>query len=211
MALGRSYVVSYKRIPKLLEAIQAGQAPESLTHDLLRDMGLRSSNDRAMIPLLKSLDFLSQDGRPTSRYHRYRDRAEAPRVMAEALQETYADLFLIKSRPTEDDRKSFEGKFKSTHNVSDNLAELMTYTFFTLLGVADLDATDSQIQEEGSIDDDAEEGPSPVAIGAADEVSNGPRRGSARLHYNIQVHLPATKDVEVFNAIFKSLREHLID
>ena len=30
------------------------------------------------------------------------------------------------------------------------------------------------------------------------------------LHYNIQIHLPATKDVEVYNAIFKSLKEHLI-
>jgi hypothetical protein len=25
-----------------------------------------------------------------------------------------------------------------------------------------------------------------------------------------QIHLPATKDVEVFNAIFKSLKEHLL-
>jgi hypothetical protein len=30
------------------------------------------------------------------------------------------------------------------------------------------------------------------------------------LHYNIEIHLPATKDIEVFNAIFKSLRDHLI-
>jgi hypothetical protein len=31
------------------------------------------------------------------------------------------------------------------------------------------------------------------------------------LRYNIEVHLPATKDIEVYNAIFKSLKEHLID
>jgi hypothetical protein len=37
-----------------------------------------------------------------------------------------------------------------------------------------------------------------------------PPDGSPSLHYNIQIHLPATKDVEVFNAIFKSLREHLL-
>lgn len=30
------------------------------------------------------------------------------------------------------------------------------------------------------------------------------------LHYNIQIHLPATKDIEVYNAIFKSLKEQLI-
>ena len=31
------------------------------------------------------------------------------------------------------------------------------------------------------------------------------------LRYNIEIHLPATKDIEVYNAIFKSLREHLIN
>ena len=31
------------------------------------------------------------------------------------------------------------------------------------------------------------------------------------LKYDIAIHLPATKDIEVYNAIFKSLREHLVD
>jgi hypothetical protein len=35
--------------------------------------------------------------------------------------------------------------------------------------------------------------------------------GGVRLNYNIQIHLPPTKDVEVYNAIFKSLREHLLE
>ena len=35
--------------------------------------------------------------------------------------------------------------------------------------------------------------------------------GLSGLHYNIQIHLPATKDVEVFNAIFKSIKEHLVN
>lgn len=28
-------------------------------------------------------------------------------------------------------------------------------------------------------------------------------------HYNIQIHLPATTDISVFNAIFRSLKENL--
>jgi hypothetical protein len=35
--------------------------------------------------------------------------------------------------------------------------------------------------------------------------------GVSGLHYNIQIHLPATKDVEVYNSIFKSLKEHLFE
>ena len=37
------------------------------------------------------------------------------------------------------------------------------------------------------------------------------KAAATSLNYNIQIHLPATKDIEVFNAIFKSLREHLIE
>ena len=33
----------------------------------------------------------------------------------------------------------------------------------------------------------------------------------AGLRYNVEIHLPATKDVEVYNAIFKSLKEHLLE
>jgi hypothetical protein len=28
-------------------------------------------------------------------------------------------------------------------------------------------------------------------------------------HYNIQIHLPVTTDISVYNAIFKSLKDHL--
>jgi hypothetical protein len=30
------------------------------------------------------------------------------------------------------------------------------------------------------------------------------------LHYNIQIHLPTTNDIAVYNAIFKSVKEHLL-
>ena len=29
-------------------------------------------------------------------------------------------------------------------------------------------------------------------------------------HYNIQIHLPATDDISVYNAIFKSLKDNLL-
>ena len=31
----------------------------------------------------------------------------------------------------------------------------------------------------------------------------------ASFHYNIQIHLPVTTDVTVYNAIFRSLKDHL--
>ena len=34
--------------------------------------------------------------------------------------------------------------------------------------------------------------------------------GTPQFHYNIQIHLPATTDISVYNAIFKSLKDNLL-
>jgi hypothetical protein len=34
---------------------------------------------------------------------------------------------------------------------------------------------------------------------------------SVAFRHNIEIHLPATTNIAVYNAIFKSLREHLVD
>lgn len=59
--------------------------------------------------------------------------------MAQAIRDAYGDIFLIKASPSKADRTAIEGKFKSFHNVSDNVASLMNKTFFALLDLADLE------------------------------------------------------------------------
>src|ERR1017187_291059 len=113
MALTNAYVLPTNRIPDLFSKIRDGQAPAGFTQQLLKDWGFKSTNDRAFVPLLKSLGFLSPDGKPTPRYHDYRDHSRSKPVMGQALKESYGDLFLIKERPTASDRSAIVGKFKS--------------------------------------------------------------------------------------------------
>lgn len=204
MALSSAYHLAPTRIPDFFGKIRDGQAPERFTQQLLKDWGFSSTNDRAFIPLLKSLGFLSADGKPTQRYNDYRDHSRSKQVMAAALRDAYADIFLIKEQPTTSDRQAVEGKFKSYHNVSDNVAGLMTKTFFALLSLADLRSSHPAVQVEEVPPGRKEEHSAHGLIAQPQVVSPG-------LHYNIQIHLPATKDVEVYNAIFKSLREHLFE
>jgi hypothetical protein len=77
----------------------------------------------------------------------------------------------------------------------------MASTFLALLSLADLKsapASKAKVEVKTEKDD-----------AHSDERRTTSHRST--LHYNIQIHLPSTKDVEVFNAIFKSLREHLLD
>lgn len=203
--LTKRYLPSAKNIPVLFGKIVEGTAPDKFTVDHLKAIGLASSNDRPFIPLLKDLGFLTPEGSPTARYHSFRDKSRSKQVMAEALRDAYADVFHVSENPTTSDRAAVEGLFKSKNNSSDKVAQLQAATFYALLALADLKAQTSHpllgVLDQSHHDD----------IPAIDLQPPMLTPGiSTELHYTIQVHLPATKDLEVYNAIFRSLRENLL-
>jgi hypothetical protein len=207
MALASSYVQVYGQLADFFRRIAAAQAPEKFTRQYLKDLGFASSNFYAVIPLLKTLGFLTAEGTPTNRYLEYRNTARSRRIMGEALKEAYSDLFTINENPAEADRELIEGKFRSVHNATTITARLMASTFFALLGLADLNMTDAETKKKETEQQlQTAIPPAPIKNDSQHES-----RGRTSLHYNIQIHLPATKDVEVYNAIFKSLKGHLLE
>lgn len=203
MALSSAYTEAYGKLGEFFGALRDGQAPDQFTHQVLQDLGFKSNKHRAYIPLLKALGFLTPDGKPTQRYRDYRDHSNSKRVMGEALKEAYSDIFLIKENPTSADHAAVEGKFKSFHNASDNVATNMRRTFFSLLDLADLKPSTEAKKKPDPTDSSDDSG----SVTAASNL--GSQLDTPSLHYNVQIHLPATKDIEVYNAIFKSLKEHL--
>ncbi|MGN7742555.1 DUF5343 domain-containing protein [Pseudomonas sp. 22526] len=204
MALTNAYTEAYGKLGEFFNKIRDGQAPPQFTHQFLIDIGFKSNKHRAYIPLLKALGFLTPDGQPTSRYKDYRDHSQSKSIMGEALKEAYGDIFLIKENPTAADSSLIEGKFKSYHNASDNVAVNMRRTFMALLELADTKSR-PQTKKASNLDEDSESS----SDTKQDTIAKPQHFKVPGLHYNIQVHLPATKDIEVYNAIFKSLKEHL--
>ena len=203
--LTKRYMVSTKNVGEILRKMVEGVAPPKFTVDHLKAIGNTSSNDRAIIPLLKDLGFLEADGTPTRRYHDYRDKSRSKAVLAQALRDGYTDVFQIREHPTKADRTAIEGLFKSKHNSTDRVAKEQTSTFLAFLEHADMSAAPVSVADEiPSVGDDTSDGAERVESHAPSS------RLSTQLHYTIQVHLPATKDLEVYNAIFKSLKENLL-
>jgi hypothetical protein len=132
--------------------------------------------------------------------------------MGQAIKESYSDLFLINENLSEKDREAVVGKFKSALNSSDRVADLQAMTFFALLKHADLSAQVGapKIPPLPSGKDDEEEKEENQNTGDNKDGNRG-IKSLGGLRYNIEIHLPATKDIEVFHAIFRSLKENLLD
>ncbi|MGO5099047.1 DUF5343 domain-containing protein [Lawsonibacter sp. LCP25S3_E7] len=148
------------------------------------------------------------------RYHEYRNRAICKAVMGAAIKEAYSDLFVIKERPTASDKDIIQGKFKSTFNTTDLVAERQAKTFLALLELADLNAESPRLNSASPVQPSVEADPNESEVPQSPPpVSHQPTSNSKvpSLHYNIEIHLPATKDIEVYNAIFKSIKEHLFE
>lgn len=102
--LTKRYMSSTKNLHAILAKIVSGTAPSKFTTAHLKSIGFSTTNDRAVIPILKDLGFLSADGSPTPRYHDYRNPSKSKTVMGEALREAYEDLFHVNALPTKADR-----------------------------------------------------------------------------------------------------------
>jgi hypothetical protein len=191
-------------VSKILDKIIEGTPPSKFTQAHLKSLGFSSSGDRGILPILKTIGFLTSDGTPTERYKAYRDKSKSKEVLGIALKETYASLFQINENLSEADRVAIEGKFKSEGGLDERKAQLAAATFLAFWKLADHKATAGSLrtidEEFNSNGDDAGGNP-----------PNPGRKFTTGLHYNIEIHLPATKDIEVFNAIFRALRENLLE
>ena len=86
------YMISNNKIGPIFQKIMTAAKPQKFTHDFLKKLGFSSTNDRAVIPLLKKLRFVNDDGSPTEYYDRLKDKIDLPFVLGERIREFYQYL-----------------------------------------------------------------------------------------------------------------------
>lgn len=204
MPLPSSYLTSTKRLPDILEAIQTAQAPDKFTTRFLDNLGFKSKGDRLIIGVLKSIDFLDDDGSPTDRYYKYLDQSQAALVLAESIRHAYGDLFALNINANEFSKDEFIGKVKtlSQGKLTDNVMNFMFLTFSNLVEQADF--TSPPPKKTDDPPKPKVDPPKPIDPTPPKDVKLG------GLVYNIQIVLPETRDTAVYDALFRSLKEHLL-
>lgn len=205
------YVTAYGNIGKALLKVKAAQAPPRFTQDFLATkLGMKGGSARPLIPFLKRTGFLGSDGVPTERYRRFRNPGQSGAAAAEALREGYHSLYQINEylheasddellgvivqatglEPDSGTTRAIQGSFKA-------LKDLATFD------QVDPDKDDS-VEEEEAVGDNSE------AKRADSDGESVKIPKSLGLSYTINLNLPATSEIAVFDAIFRSLNAHLL-
>ena len=210
------YLVAAKNLTLFLEALRHAQAPEKVTVRFIEQLGFKSTNDRLFVPLLKAMKFTDEAGKPTARYHSFLDDSEWKGVLADGVRDAYADIFRINKNANTFSREQLTGKMKSLGEgkLSPAVLKNAVKTFSELAKLADFStpvsappsATPSEETEEDSAPEAKPQSSPPRQrqIGAALPIQ------SPSLVYRIEIVLPAVRDQAVYDAIFRSAREHLL-
>jgi len=210
MALMTAYLVTTKNAQAFFNAIQGAKAPERFSAKFLKDLDFSSSNDRLYIGVLKGLGFLDENGVPTERYFAFLDHSQSGRVVADALRDAYDELFALNRNAQKMTVDEIKGKLKSLTQgqKSENVITWMANTFKGLADLADWSAPTPARAPEQAPSEEAkaviEQAPAPA------QVSSGAGARELELHYNIQLILPESRDQAVYDALFASLRRHLM-
>ena len=216
MPLPDSYTLKPNAIPAYFDAILDAQPPERFSVKFLENLGFTSTNDRLFIGILKDLGFLNRDGSPQHCYFDFLDRSRSRQVLAEGIKEAFSDLFAINVKANDFTVSEAKNKLrtlyagKKTDLVIGNIAK----TFHALCGYADFSTAIGARQDEYAETvqpQGVEPQPESAASAYKPEGAAQPMRKIRveALQYHINIVLPDTRDQAVFDAIFKSLRDHL--
>jgi hypothetical protein len=195
------YVPSYGKIKTLFTKIASAKVPDSFTHAYLsQTLGLKSTSDRPLIPLLRQLGFIDASGKPTAAYNSLKNPKEAKRAIAAATREAFAPLFAANENAHTLDGDELKGLVAQVAGTDEEVTRRTVGTFQALVELSDF-ATKAE-PEQGVK-------PPPSLTPKPSELESAAGRLSVRpeFHYNIQVHLPSNASEETYLNIFNALRK----
>ena len=193
-------------IGKIFEKIQQAKVPPRYTQDFQATvLGYGSGSAKPFIPFLKRLGFIQSDGTPTELYSRFRNVDSSGAAMADAMRHGYAEIFKINEYAhdlTDDKLKGLVVQITGKE-PNDGTVGAVVGSFKACKQLADFDTLKAS-QEEKIL---------PLETSKSlvkHDGSNGSKAADIRLAYTININLPETTDVNVYNAIFSSIRANLL-
>jgi len=205
------YVTAVGNVSKALNAIISAATPDAVSGNFVKTMlKIPGGSGDQMTSFLKKIGFANPDGSPTANYKKFRNEGTRGIAAAEALKIGYAPLYKRNEFLHELPDKEIKGLIvEETGASSDsNVPNLVLSCIKAIRQYADFEAKNADFNQGGKPMSGETEPFAHLPVSkstASSDASIGLSVG-----YNIHLNLPATTDIAVFNAIFKSLKEHLL-
>jgi hypothetical protein len=195
-----AYTTVPGKVPTLLAKIRQVGVPPKVTLQWLKPIGLTSSNDTSLIPVLKAIGFVDGSGAPTSKWAQYRG-SDYKRVLGDALREGYADLFAVYADANTRSHSDLDHVFRTSTSAGEQVVSKTVGTFKALAAEAVFPA----LGENSELHSDT---PLHVPAGQPPQAtSRGPRQPS--VHIDVQVHISPEASAEQIDQVFASMAKHL--
>jgi len=183
------------RIAELMEKIRTVGIPEKVTGNWLKLIGLKSSNDRTLINVLKYIGFVNGRGEPSDIWRRYRGSDHAI-VLAEALKESYSVIFQTFESPCRLSTNELKDFFRVDTGAAEGTVSKMVDSFKALCGLSDFR------NEKVILTTKTSSSPSQAIVG---------KSGQRPVSIHIELELPVSDDEEVYERIFRAMKKYLLD
>lgn len=209
MPVALPYLAAPGSIKTALEKIKAAATPDRVTGDFVSTkLQIKGGTGASIPPYLKKIGFVASDGAPTDIYKRFRNHATSGAACAEAVKIGYRELAQANEYFYELNDKDLQALIVQVTGAEANstVAKLTLSTLKALKSFANFDT-------ESSAEDTTQNGQISTELNMTKHTSLPPQVGGRvglNLSYTINLNLPATSDQAVFNAIFRSLKEHLL-
>lgn len=215
MAENLPYSTSVGTLEKMLEKIKAASVPERFTQDFVNTkLAMKGGTANACIPILKKMGLVSSDGTPTELYREFRNPKKSRSALGKAFRRLYERLYEMNEYIHDADDSDVLGLIvECTGSEKNSVATKYTLATINLLRKhADFEVNGEDIEHDESDETIPQRIENQLTDIQPSRTSNQVAANKGiNLSYTINLNLPATKDIEVFNAIFKSLKQHLLD
>src|SRR6185369_9384027 len=204
------YIPTPGSIKTVFEKMKAAATPERVTADFVSSkLQLKGGAGRSIPPLLKKIGFVAPDGSPTDLYKRFRNHATSGAAVAEAIRVGYKELASANEYFYELNDKDLQALIVQVTGAAAG-SSVVKQTFMTLKILKSYADFEGNVKDEPTQSAALDSEPSRHEHNPSKEQFRQSGGVGLNLSYTINLNLPATSDQAVFNAIFRSLKEHLL-
>lgn len=213
MATNLPFMVSYGTLTKILNKICEASIPENFNGDFLgTKLGFPGGNQKAFIPWAKKCKLIGEDGTPTQLYKDFRNPTYRGVSMAKALKIGYEELYVRNEYAHDLSKPDFVKLVTDATGLAhDNqTVKVIVGSFFNAKEFADFDST-LKTDEKNIRTENIKETNSNEEAGETTQKTIRRKQIDLGINYTINLVLPKTDDPAIYNAIFKSLKENLLN